>query len=69
METFIVRVRATRPGEQRLELSGVATHVASDRSSPFRTAEELLGFLRDCISTPHDGDETASPRPREEGSE
>lgn len=51
METFVVRIY---PGDQlddgqvnRIELRGVASHVASGRGLSFHSAEALIAFLVD----------------------
>jgi hypothetical protein len=51
MDTFVVRVWAQMAGgEEEKSLRGVVEHIASGRSERFRTADELVSFLR----VPHD---------------
>jgi hypothetical protein len=47
MDTFVVRVWGPgADGEEETSLRGVVEHIASGRSDRFRTAEELVSFLR-----------------------
>ena len=48
MDTFVVRVLGPMAdgGEEETSLRGVVEHVASGTSDRFRTADELVSFLR-----------------------
>jgi hypothetical protein len=47
MDTFVVRVWGQLADmEEESGLRGVVEHIASGRSDRFRTAEELVSFLR-----------------------
>jgi hypothetical protein len=47
MDTFVVRVWGQlADGEEEAGLRGVVEHIASGQSHRFRTAEELVSFLR-----------------------
>lgn len=47
MDTFVVRVWGPMAdGGEETGLRGVVEHVASGRSERFRTADELVSFLR-----------------------
>jgi hypothetical protein len=46
MDTFVVRVWRQVAGEEELGLRGVVEHVSTGVSDRFRSAEELVSFLR-----------------------
>lgn len=48
MDTFVVRVLGPMAddGEVETSLRGIVEHVASGQSDKFRSADELLSFLR-----------------------
>jgi hypothetical protein len=47
MDTFVVRVWGPgADGEEETSVRGVVEHIASGRSDRFRSAEELVSFLR-----------------------
>jgi hypothetical protein len=59
MDTFVVRVLGPMAdgGEEETSLRGVVEHVASGTSDTFRTADELVSFLRGPRGVPASGED------------
>ena len=55
MQTFLVRVWTPAAGEEddeRLRLSSVVEHVASQRRGTFQGELDLLDFIQGCLQAP-----------------